>query len=383
MAISSSGGHWIQMLRLRPAFEGCDVTYATTYADYEHDVPGERFRSIVDANRTQKCKLLISALSILWVILIERPKIILSTGAAPGFFAIFVGKIFRRKTIWIDSIANAEELSLSGQKAGKHTDLWLTQWEHLAKPDGPHYYGDVLGDEASNEALADQETTSQQKASTNEDKPLATDRSDISTQQRKHRTERHFHNISDQRFNSGDLKADPISDQRLEISDQKSFQIFVTVGSDVPFDRMVKVVDQWAGSNPDVQVFAQIGCSRYVPQHIETCQFLSSSQFAARLENASLIIAHAGMGSILAALKNEKPIFVMPRNINFAEAHNNHQLATVNHLSNRRLFQVVLDERDLNTALNDFNINKKNRPFSHWADERLCKKVREFFFRHT
>ena len=153
------------MLRLRPAFEGCDITFCTTNADYKSDVEGFRFRKIIDANRTQKFKLVLSLLSIARVVLTERPEVILSTGAAPGFFAIRIGKLLGKKTIWLDSIANAEELSLSGQKAGKHADLWLTQWEDLAKPDGPHYYGNVLGDEASNEAIADQETTNQQLTS--------------------------------------------------------------------------------------------------------------------------------------------------------------------------------------------------------------------------
>ena len=69
---------------------------------------------------------------------------IITTGAAPGYFALRFGKLFGTRTIWIDSMANAEELSKSGQEVGKHADLWLTQWEHLARPGGPHYMGAVL-----------------------------------------------------------------------------------------------------------------------------------------------------------------------------------------------------------------------------------------------
>ena len=75
----------------------------------------------------------------------ERPDVVVSTGAAPGYFGIRFGKLVGARTIWIDSIANAEELSLSGLKAGKHVDLWLTQWEHLAQQEGPHYHGNVFG----------------------------------------------------------------------------------------------------------------------------------------------------------------------------------------------------------------------------------------------
>jgi hypothetical protein len=69
---------------------------------------------------------------------------VITTGAAPGYFAIRIGNLFGARTIWVDSIANGEELSLSGQKAGPHAALWLTQWAHLAKAEGPHYRGSVL-----------------------------------------------------------------------------------------------------------------------------------------------------------------------------------------------------------------------------------------------
>jgi hypothetical protein len=69
---------------------------------------------------------------------------VISTGAAPGYFAVRIGKLFGARTIWVDSVANAEELSLSGKEAGRHVDLWLTQWPHLARPEGPHFKGNVL-----------------------------------------------------------------------------------------------------------------------------------------------------------------------------------------------------------------------------------------------
>lgn len=145
LAVASGGGHWVQLLRLRPAFEGSEITFATTRSSYRGDVENHRFACIPDCNRWEKVKLLKCALSVLLLILKEKPDVIITTGAAPGYFAIRLGKLLRKKTIWVDSIANAEELSLSGHKAGRHVDLWITQWEHLASPEGPHYYGNVLG----------------------------------------------------------------------------------------------------------------------------------------------------------------------------------------------------------------------------------------------
>ena len=48
------------------------------------------------------------------------------------------------RTLFLDSIANAEELSLSANLARRHCDLVLTQWPHLAEGDGPGYRGSVL-----------------------------------------------------------------------------------------------------------------------------------------------------------------------------------------------------------------------------------------------
>jgi hypothetical protein len=145
LALSSGGGHWVQLLRLRPAFANCDVVFATSKAGYRGDVgPGAQFRLIPDANRWNKLGLLRVLLAIVRLICCERPDVVISTGAAPGYFAIRVGNLFGARTIWVDSIANSEELSLSGLKAGPHAALWLTQWAHLASPDGPHYRGSVL-----------------------------------------------------------------------------------------------------------------------------------------------------------------------------------------------------------------------------------------------
>ena len=145
LALSSGGGHWVQLLRLRPAFEGCDVTFATVSRSYESDLePGVRFRRIPDSSMWQKHRLVLSALVVSWVVLTERPDVVVSTGAAPGYFAVRVGALIGARTIWVDSVANAEQLSLSGREAGKHVDHWVTQWPHLATENGPYYHGSVL-----------------------------------------------------------------------------------------------------------------------------------------------------------------------------------------------------------------------------------------------
>lgn len=153
MAVASAGGHWVQLMRLRPSWKDLDVTYVTTDPGLlyvlqkeanELGEPPPKFKTVVEANRWQKLKLLKQLTQLAFILLIQRPDVVITTGAAPGYFALRLGKLFGAKTIWIDSLANAETLSLSGQKIAKYADLWLTQWKHLAKEDGPSFLGAVL-----------------------------------------------------------------------------------------------------------------------------------------------------------------------------------------------------------------------------------------------
>lgn len=153
VAIASAGGHWVQLMRLRAAWESCDVTYVTTdpglmgalrKATSGNGGPAPKLHIVVEGNRWQKGRLILQLLQLLILMLRIRPEAVISTGAAPGYFALRIGKMLGARTIWIDSIANAEELSLSGRKIGRHADLWLTQWPHLARPDGPQFLGSVL-----------------------------------------------------------------------------------------------------------------------------------------------------------------------------------------------------------------------------------------------
>lgn len=144
LAVSSSGGHWIELLRLREAFAGHRVVYVTTRADSAAQIPGERLRIVPDAHRSSYFDLVALMIKILVIVMLERPDFVVSTGAACGYFALRWGKMFRARTIWLESVANSEEFSLSTKLVKPYADLFLTQWPHMAQPDGPYYRGSVL-----------------------------------------------------------------------------------------------------------------------------------------------------------------------------------------------------------------------------------------------
>ena len=143
LAISSSGGHWTQLRRIAPAFEAHTVVYISTLKGYLKEVSGSRYYKVKDASSWNKIGLIILFFQLFKIVLIEKPDIVISTGAAPGVFAIIIARIFGARTIWLDSIANYEKISFSGKLAKYFTHLHLTQWKHLATS-VTQYSGSVL-----------------------------------------------------------------------------------------------------------------------------------------------------------------------------------------------------------------------------------------------
>lgn len=143
LAVASGGGHWIELLRLLPAFQHEEVIFASTKKCYEETVEGFQYYSIPDTNRNKKLISIYALFKIYKVIKTVKPDVIISTGALPGLISLIIGKICGIKTIWIDSIANVEELSYSGKIASKFADRTYTQWPDLANKNCL-FHGNIL-----------------------------------------------------------------------------------------------------------------------------------------------------------------------------------------------------------------------------------------------
>lgn len=144
LAVSSGGGHWIELLRLRPAFEQQETIYVTVNETYQRDVAPSRFIVVRDATSWTPWAMLVLGLQMFSAVIRIRPSVVITTGAAPGLFGLVAGKLIGARTVWLDSIANVDELSRSGRLARRFADVWLTQWQHLASVGGPEYAGKVL-----------------------------------------------------------------------------------------------------------------------------------------------------------------------------------------------------------------------------------------------
>lgn len=146
LAVSSPGGHWIQLNKI---CDGLSKEHIIIYA-----VPVAHFKSaqnthkkiydILDVSADSKLRLIPGSLQMLFILLKENPDVVISTGAAPGVVAILLGKLLRKQTIWVDSIANVKKISRSGNMVKDKVDTFLTQWEHLSDDKKIKHQGAVL-----------------------------------------------------------------------------------------------------------------------------------------------------------------------------------------------------------------------------------------------
>ena len=154
--------------------------------------------------------------------------------------------------------------------------------------------------------------------------------------------------------------------------------IFVTVGTQLSFDRLGAVVDRWAGEHQITDVFAQLGPTELRPRHIEYRRFISPAECRRCMLSARAIVAHAGMGTMLTALELGKPLLVMPRSAALGEHRNDHQLATAQRFAELGRVAVAFDEHELPAKLAELDRLANVEPISPFAPEGFISAVRAF-----
>ena len=144
LAVASGGGHWHELLRLRPALEGFEQYFIGIYTELDLSVAPHPFYMVPDAHFDEPWRMIRTFFHLLTLFRKIRPQVVISTGAAPGGLAMLLGRIFRARTLWVDSAANCNVLSRSGRLALRIAHKTLTQYPHLAQPEGPFYRGSIL-----------------------------------------------------------------------------------------------------------------------------------------------------------------------------------------------------------------------------------------------
>ncbi|MFW5439984.1 MAG: glycosyltransferase [Methylophilaceae bacterium] len=155
--------------------------------------------------------------------------------------------------------------------------------------------------------------------------------------------------------------------------------IFVTVGMQLPFDRLVNKVDEWAGENKVKDIFAQIGSTSELPNNIESAPYLNPDEAEKMFQKSTVIVSHAGMGSVLNAMKYKKPLIAMPRLASKGEHRNDHQLATAKWIGAIDGISVAWDEGELFAMLAKVKTLEPGPTISDYASSELIENLQKFF----
>jgi UDP-N-acetylglucosamine transferase subunit ALG13 len=154
--------------------------------------------------------------------------------------------------------------------------------------------------------------------------------------------------------------------------------IFLTVGHQVPFDRLVRLVDDWAGSAPGRQIFAQIGETDFRPANMEFAKYLNRAEFDVQLDRCTHVVAHAGVGTIIQALLKRKPLLVLTRLSRYRETRSDHQVGTARHFADQGQLLAAFEDAEFVTLLDrlsDFTPPSHVRPH---ASPQLLTRIRDF-----
>lgn len=146
----------------------------------------------------------------------------------------------------------------------------------------------------------------------------------------------------------------------------------------MPFDRLCQTVDKWAGMRTGQDIFMQIGATTWRPKNSAYAQMLDPNGYAERIKESSVLVMHAGIGSILAAMQHEKPIIVMPRRAKLRETRNDHQVATARMFTKLGGISVASDEDELLDRLDSLDAVAKPSPLSPTASSELIEAIRSF-----
>ncbi|MCA9302862.1 MAG: hypothetical protein KC996_01935 [Phycisphaerales bacterium] len=148
----------------------------------------------------------------------------------------------------------------------------------------------------------------------------------------------------------------------------------------MPFDRLVRAVDEWAGARGRNDIFAQIGETAYRPEHIEFASQIDPDKFRELVANAEAVVAHAGTGTILTALELGTPVLVMPRHGALKETRNDHQIATAQRFKSLGRVEVAMDEKELAEKLDHLADLPARELISTDASAELIGAIRGFIW---
>ncbi|MEZ5245298.1 MAG: glycosyltransferase [Acidimicrobiales bacterium] len=154
--------------------------------------------------------------------------------------------------------------------------------------------------------------------------------------------------------------------------------ILVTVGAQMPFPRLIDAVDEWAERHPDAEVFAQIGDQTPPPTHLHHVALVDPAELRAKIEEAEVVVAHAGMGTIITCLDLGAPLVIFPREGARRETRNDHQVATALRFGERPGIWVADTPGSLHDLLDRRGDLRSQTPTAPETSPQLLDTIRTF-----
>lgn len=129
---------------LRPTLDQFNTIYVTTNPDVVRRDGIASSLVIPDSNRHVPMAVLRTILAAVRIVIKIRPRVVVTTGALPGLACLVLGRMLGARTVWIDSLANSEQLSISGRLARSFSSAWITQWPKVSEQTGAQFSGCLL-----------------------------------------------------------------------------------------------------------------------------------------------------------------------------------------------------------------------------------------------
>jgi UDP-N-acetylglucosamine transferase subunit ALG13 len=292
---ASGGGHLRQLVQMLPSLKDYDYYFLTEPTPLGLSLKeNEKVRLVPHFAFGQRkseglFKFLWAGLSNLFSSIVhflrERPDVIISTGAGAAFFTLYLAHLFRKKIIYLESIARVRSISLFGKISAKYADHYLVQWPALLDEyDKAEYCNPFI--------------------------------------------EKELHGI------------------------EKKDKIFVTVGTVMPFDRLIGYVEclQKEGLISE-EIICQVGESEISPENMEVYSSLKQDEMISHLKDSSIAIVHGGSGSMLGAIREGCIVIAMPRQAELGEHYDDHQFELVGAFKEMGLVTEVRTLDELRQAI--------------------------------
>ncbi len=153
--------------------------------------------------------------------------------------------------------------------------------------------------------------------------------------------------------------------------------IFATVGTQLHFDRMMLLLENWARES-DADVFCQTGPTSITFEKCDHIEFVTPADYEKMMSRCDVLVAHAGIGSILSAMKYSKPIIIFPRKASLGEHRNEHQLATAKQFEGKRGVYVAYTSKELLDLLNCHKTLLTGETLPNYASSSLINCLKNF-----